>query len=180
MINLKSKLARIILEYFFMNPQESLYLNELVRQFGEDKRNLAKKLNELENEGLLVAARRGNLKLYSINERFPLYDEYRKILQKTSGLEFKLKQIVESDKKILEAYIYGSYADDNLKVHSDIDLLVVGNHDILNLQKKLGKVQKEIGREINVVNMGKDEFERRIKTKDAFIKNLMKRKIKIK
>ncbi|GEM_PF-3646523 len=38
---------------------------------------------------------------------------------------------------IKEAYIYGSYAQDALSAHSDLDLLVVGNYEIKTLQKKI-------------------------------------------
>jgi len=40
MISLRSKVARKILNYFFINPQESLYVNELSRKLEVDKRNL--------------------------------------------------------------------------------------------------------------------------------------------
>ncbi len=40
MISLKSKITRKLLNYFFLNPKESLYVNELSRNLALDKRNL--------------------------------------------------------------------------------------------------------------------------------------------
>ncbi|MFH1317941.1 MAG: hypothetical protein ABIH71_02865, partial [Candidatus Omnitrophota bacterium] len=94
MISLISQVTVKVLNYFFINPQESLYIKELVVKFDLDKRNLVKKLRELETEGILRSERRGNLKLYSINKRYPLYREYEKIILKTVGVEAKLKKIV--------------------------------------------------------------------------------------
>lgn len=83
MVSLRSGVTRKVLNYFFVNPQESLYVNELSRKLDLDKRNLVKKLKELESEGLLKSELRGNLKIYSINKSYPLYKEYQKIILNT-------------------------------------------------------------------------------------------------
>lgn len=174
MISLKSKVTGKILNYFFLNPNSSLYVNELSEKLSLDKRNLVKKLKELEKEGLLKSESRGNLKLYSGNKKYPLYNEYKKIILKTLGLEKKLTDLLKDVKGIKTAYIYGSYAEDRLSVHSDIDLLVVGNHKIIALQKKINNLQKEIDREINVVNMDESDFNKRKKASDPFVRGVLK------
>ena len=176
MISLKSKVTKKILNYFFLNPNSTLYVNELSEKLDLDKRNLVKKLKELENEGVLKSRPRGNLKLHSINKNYPLYNEYKKIVLKTLGLEKKLKDLLKDIKGVKLAYIYGSYAKDRLNVHSDIDLLVIGNHKIIFLQKGLASLQKEIDREINVVNMDEKDFNKRRKDGDPFIKGILKNK----
>lgn len=176
MISLRSEITKKLLNYFFINPQETLYVNELSRKLQLDKRNLVKKIKELEGEGILKSQNRGNLKLYSINQDYPLYDEYRRIVLKTLGFEDSLKKILKTTKGIKEAYIYGSYAKDKMDVHSDIDLLIIGNHDIIPFQRKLNKLQKEIDREINVTSMDESEFKKRIKNKDSFIAEVLKQK----
>jgi len=176
MISMKSKITRVLLNYFFLNPEESLFVNEMSRKLDLDKRNLVKKLKALEEEGILGSEIRGNQKIYSINRSYSLYDEYRKIIFKTIGVENKLKNLTEKVKGIEKMYLFGSYAKDAMETHSDIDLLVVGDHKIMTLQKELSKLQKEIGREINVVNMDKKEFEKRKKKKDPFIETVFKEK----
>jgi len=176
MISLRSEITKKLLNYFFINSHESLYVNEIARKLYLDKRNLVKKIKELENEGILKSQNRGNLKLYSINQDYPLYNEYRKIIIKTLGFEENIKRILKEIKGIKEAYIYGSYAKNKLEVHSDIDLLVIGNHDIVLLQRRLNKIQKEINREINVINMDEKEFKNRVKRSDAFITEVLKQK----
>lgn len=176
MINLRSKITIAVLNYFFLNSQEDFYLNELVRKLGVDKRNLVKKIRELEKEGFLKSQKRGNLKLYSVNKEYSLYDEYRKIVLKSVGFEADLKDIIQRAKGVKEAYIYGSYAKDKMDVNSDIDLLVIGNHKIIPLQRSLCLLQKKIDREINVVNIDEDEFEKRKRNKDSFIMGLFQDK----
>lgn len=176
MISLRSGITKKLLNYLFINPQESLYVNELSRKLNLDKRNLVKKIKELEKEGILKSQDRGNLKLYSINKGYSLYNEYKRIVMKTIGLEASLRKIFHDTKGVKETYIYGSYAKDKMDAHSDIDLLVIGNHNSILLQKKLNKLQQETDREINVVNMDGSEFKKRIKNNDSFILDILKKK----
>lgn len=173
MISLRSKITRKLLNYFFLNPQDNLYINEICKKIRVDKRNLVKKLKELEKKGVLESEEKGNLKLYSIDKNYPLYDEYKKIVLKTIGLEKRLKEILNEVEGIKKAYIYGSYAQDKMDVYSDIDLLVVGKHKILELQKRLNNFQSKIDREINTVNMDEKEFKKRA-NEDSFVKNILK------
>jgi predicted nucleotidyltransferase len=175
MLSLKSKITQKVLNYFFLNPEESLYVNELARKLFLDKRNLVKKIRELEQEGLLISQQRGNLKLYSINDKFSLYKEYRNIILKTLGFEETLRTRLKEVPGIEQAYIYGSYADNKMNAHSDIDLLIIGKHKISVLQKIISRFQRELDREINVVNMDKNEFLNRRKNKDPFIANIFKK-----
>jgi len=176
MISLRSELTKKLLNYFFINPQESLYVNELSRKLNLDKRNLVKKLKELEKDGILKSQIRRNLKLFSINKSYPLYKEYKNIILKTTGLEDKLKKVMKEVAGIVEAYIYGSYAKNKMDAHSDIDLLIIGSHEIVLLQRKLNKLQKDTDREINSVSMDEHEFKKRLKSKDPFISEVLRRK----
>lgn len=176
MIPLRSKITQKLLNYFFLNPEESLYLNELSRKLNVDKRNLVKKARELEKEDILKSHTRGNLKLYSINKNYLFYKEFKKIFLKTVGLENQLKTIIKSVAGIKYAWIYGSYARNKMDTHSDLDVLIVGNHDIVKLQRKLSHLQKELDREINTVNLGDKEYTQRLKKRDPFISQIIKGK----
>ena len=175
-ISLKSEITKKILKYFFINPDDGLYVNELSRTLNLDKRNLVKKLRELETAGLLKSLLRGNLKIYSIDKAFPFYKEYQKIVLATVGLEDRLKKSLQSVPGVKEAYLFGSFAEGKQKAHSDIDLLVIGSHNILELQKRLIPLQNEIGREINTVNMDKKEYIKRIRNRDPFLSKVRAKK----
>jgi predicted nucleotidyltransferase len=176
MISLRSEVTKKLFNHFFLDSTDNVYVNELHRKLQVDKRNLVKKLKELEQEGILKSQSKGNLKLYTINKSYPLYEEYKRIFLKTVGFEDKVKKVVNEIEGVKEAYIYGSYAKNTMDTHSDIDLLVIGNHSIISLQRKLNKLQQEIGREINVVNMDENEFKKRKKSKDPFIAGILREK----
>ncbi|MFH1874074.1 MAG: nucleotidyltransferase domain-containing protein [Pseudomonadota bacterium] len=153
-----------------MHEEEKMYLNEISRRLDLEKRNLAKKLNEFEREGLFNAEIKGNLKLYFLNKNFPLYNEYKKITMASFGLAAKLEAILKKVKGIEKAFIFGSYAKGEIDAASDIDIFVVGKHSIEDLQKEIAKIQREFDREINVISLSPQEYNK--KQKDPFIKDI--------
>jgi predicted nucleotidyltransferase len=180
MLSLRSSVTRRILGYFFLNPDKTLYTNELVRNLGLDKRNLVKKLKQLEGEGLLKAEVRGNMRLYAINKEYPLFQEYQRIFNKTMGLEYRFEAIAGKIPGVEKLYIFGSYAKGKMESHSDIDLLVVGDFDILACQRELNRLQKETDREFNPVYMGRKEYDERLEKGDDFIGRVLDHPIRVK
>ena len=176
MISIKSKIIRPLLNFYFLHPEHSFYMNEIARRFNIDKRNLARKLKELEKEGLFVSKVSGNQRYYSLNKKYPLYKEYRNIFMKTVGIEEKLKSALSNIDGIKEAYIYGSYARDKMDAFSDIDIIIIGSHDTIMIQKEISKLQKDMDREINVINIGLKEFNDKKNSRDPFILDIFKNK----
>lgn len=175
MVSLKSKIAQAVLGYFMLHEGTELYVNEMARLLSVDQGNLDRKLKELEKEGILKSELRGKERYYSLNPSFPLLTEYKRIVLKTIGLEHVLKEALQKVRGLKEAYLFGSYAKDQMDAASDIDLLAVGNHNTLELQKRISEIQKSVGREINVVSLGSAEYEKKRKG-DSFIKSVLQDK----
>ncbi|MCK4528564.1 nucleotidyltransferase domain-containing protein [candidate division WOR-3 bacterium] len=176
MISIKSKIVQSLLAFYFLHEEENLYVNELVRHLGVDKRNLVKKLNELEREGLFKIEIIGNQKYYSLNKKYSLYKEYKRIILKTIGLEKQLKTVLGELTGIKRAFIYGSYAEDRMDAFSDIDIIVIGNHNTVLLQKTITQLQKSTDREINVTSISQQEFDSIVANKDPFITDVLEKK----
>ena len=175
MLSLRSKITRAVLSYFLLHDHAEMYVLEMARRLHLDDSNLAKKLRELERDGILKSEERGKERYYSLNKSFPLLKEYRQIVLKTVGIEGTLRELLKELKSVEEAYLFGSYAKDQLDSASDIDLLVVGQQDTVELRKRLSHVQKTTDREINLVSMSRAEYEKR-KKQDSFVKSLQKSK----
>jgi len=175
MINFRSKIAQKVLSYFLLNPEEEMYVNEMARKFVVNRGNLVRKLAEWEREGILTKTERGNLSLYKINKKYSLLEEMKKIAQKKFGLEEQLKKVLKGVKGLKMAFIFGSYAEDKLETESDIDLLLIGSHNALNVQRGIIRLQEEFDREINVVDMTEVELKEK-KQKSEFVKNIFNNK----
>jgi len=177
MISLRSEVTKKILNYFFINPHAKHYINELARILNQDPKNVDRKLKYLEKNGLLESDFLGKQRYFRLSQGYPLLKEYRKIILASIGIEQILKKILAQDKQIKEAYIFGSYAKNNMDASSDIDLLIIGNHSPISLRKKINKIQEETNREINIINLSEREFETKRKEKNPFIVNIFSEKI---
>ena len=177
MISLRSKVAIKLLDYYFLNPEAQVYINELARILELDPKNTETKLKELEKEGLFKSEFRGNQRYFFLAKDNPVLEHYRQIFLKTHGIEKRLKDAIAKIKGFREAYLFGSYASNKMDSSSDIDLLAIGSHSVLELQRAVAKLQKDTGREFNVTNLSMKEFEAKKKNRDPFITSVFKTKI---
>lgn len=171
----KSKLRQKLLEYFFANPKANLYVRQASLLLKEDAGNLSKELSRLEKGGIFVSNARGNQKYFSLNKEYPLFEELKSVIAKTIGIEASLKKVVSEDQGIMAAFIYGSFAQKKETNISDIDLLVIGKPDESSLMDKIDEIERKIGREINYTVYSEKDFFDRIKSKNSFILNVIRR-----
>jgi predicted nucleotidyltransferase len=175
MVGLRSKISQKVLGFFFLQEDAERYVSDLSRTFHIEVGNLTRKLNELEKAGILKSRWQGNQRYYSLNKKFSLFKEYKNIVLKTIGLEQILKAALDKIPGIKKAVIFGSYARDKMDSYSDIDLLVIGNHSTVELQRAIVNVQKSVSRDINSVGMSPQEYAQKM-GKDPFLKSVESRK----
>lgn len=177
MIGLRSKITRELLRFFFLHKEESFYINQLAKTLQLDRGNLIKKLKEMEAQGLFQSEFRGHQKYYSLNKKCLFYKEYESIVRKTVGFEKELGAALKKIHGIQQAWIFGSYAKNQMDALSDIDLLVVGSHGTTKLYAQLVPFQKKYGRTINTVNMSPKEFDKKMALKDPFLKGVFQNRM---
>ena len=177
MISLRSKISQALLEYFILHEGTETYVSDIARRLKLESGNLTRKLQELEKNGILRSRWQGAQRYYSLNTTFPLLPEYKKIISQTIGLKHRLRFVLQELRGIKEAFIFGSYAEDRMDPLSDVDVMVIGDHDTIELNKKIAGLQKAVDRPINVISLNLDEY-RKKKGKDPFLKSIEeKRKI---
>ena len=176
MISLRSKVTIKLLDYYFLNPEAEVYINELARILDLDPKNTETKLKELEKEGLFKSEFRGKQRYFFLAKDNPVLEHYRQIFLKTYGIEKRLKDMISNIKGLKYAYIFGSYASNKMDSSSDIDILAIGSHSVLELQRIIAKLQKDTGREFNVMNLSLKEFEAKKKNKEPFLNSVFKTK----
>lgn len=172
-----SKITQKLLSYFFVNTAAKKYLNELARILKVDAKNLDTKIKELERLGLFMSEFEGKQKYYFLNKDYPLLKEYISIFNKTFGVVHFLTTVFGKINNIKEAYIFGSYAKNEMDVNSDIDLLIIGSHKSLDAQKAILPLQSQVGREINIIDMTQNEFENRKAENDPLINDIFSKPI---
>lgn len=178
-ILLGSRLRGKVLVYSFTHPDESYYVRELASIIDEDAANLSRELRKLEQEGLYKSYSKGKLKFYSLWKAYPLYDELKRIVSKTKGVEGSLEKMVFKYKGISLAFIYGSFAQNKVKRMSDIDLVIVGNFPQNRFMHDIRILESKLNREINYSTYTKKEFSKERHKKGGFLNIVLKNKVLI-
>ncbi len=176
MLNLRSKLRRQLLSYYFTNQSATHYLRELAGLLKVDPANLSRELGRLERQGVFVSDRRGLQKYFRLNRNYPLYEEVRRIVLKTVGAVGQLRNTLAQIPGVEEAYLYGSFGRNQEDAASDIDVLIVGQPGAEELEEAIRKLERQLHREINYTLLSPAEFRRQRATKDAFLEDIWRHK----
>jgi predicted nucleotidyltransferase len=79
-------------------------------------------------------------------------------LAKTIGAAPVIAQSLKKIAGIDEAYLYGSFASNQQDAASDIDVLVIGSPREEDLAQAVGRLERQLGRELNYTVLTPKEF----------------------
>lgn len=162
-----------ILSVFLMNPKRELYVREIERLTGEDYKNVSMELRNLEEIGLLSSRNEGNLKYFSLNKGFVIYEELKSIFMKTKGAVGIIREAVSTKRHIDYAFIYGSFATGEERAESDIDVMVIGEISLEEVLRLIRGPEEKLSREINVSLYDLQEMRKRVKDRNPFIMEVL-------
>lgn len=166
----------LILEIFFNHPEKSYYLREIARFLGKEPGVFQKDINKLAEQGVLASYYEANRHFFKLNQQHPIYKELKSIFFKTIGVKGRLERELKKAKGIKKAFIYGSFAQGKEKEGSDIDLFIAGSINEDKLIDLIIQLEKKFNREINYTLMSEKEFEKKLKEKNSFLKNILNQK----
>ena len=164
-----SKTRKALFRLYFSNSEREYYLRELERILDIPVSMIRKELLRLEENGIFISAKKGNLTYFYLNKSYPLFDELKSIVFKTIGIRGLLREALEKIRGIETGFIYGSFAKDEESAKSDIDLFIVGKINEDKLVMGVGRVEKTVKREINYSLYTKDDLKKKKREKDSFI-----------
>lgn len=142
---------------FFLNPEATSYLRGLEEEFGESTNAIRIELNRFEAAGLLLSWEDKNKKMFSANQKHPLFTDIRSILRKHTGIDTIISAVINNLGNIESAYLKGMIAKglDN----SSMELFIFGEPiDQKYLLSLTNKATTLIKRDISCTTLpGKDE-----------------------
>jgi predicted nucleotidyltransferase len=168
----ESAVRREILRMFFSRPGLVRHVRELARELGWSATIVGQELDRLERTGILTSERIGRARRYRVDDQSPIASEIRSLVQKTIGVEARIRDAIASLPGIEEAFLYGSYARGDERATSDLDLFVIGPVNQERLSEALADVERELGRDVNVTTYERGELERLRKEGDLFIERV--------
>lgn len=170
---LSSQVRAEIFRLLFGVSDQEVHLRELERRSGLAVRTVHQELKKLTGLDLLKTRRDGNRLYYRANRNHPLYPEIHNLVIKTSGLVDVLRNALQH-LNVQLAFVFGSVARNEESGSSDIDLMVIGKVKLRELTKALTGVFEVLRREVNPVPMTAEEFKRRKKMREHFIRQVLR------
>jgi len=169
-----SKTRIKLLELLLFNPQKEFHIRQISRMIGISAPYIAKELKNLKEINLIIEFRKGNLKLFKINKKAPIFEEIKRIFLKTESFgEILIKNLKNLDVKY--ALIYGSFASGKESEKSDIDLLIIGDVNEEKILEVIRSLELKTAREVNYILWNSKEFEEKIREKHHLLIDIIKK-----
>jgi hypothetical protein len=167
-IIVSSKTRIKLLIKFFLFEETDGYLRSMEREFHESSNSIRVELNRFVSAGLLMTERRGKKKFYMANPHHPLYNELKRIVHKTVGLDQIMEKITTKTCNLEAAFVTGDFAKG---IDSDtIELALVGlNLDTDFINNCVMVVEKLIHRRIMYLLYTPDQKEYYFKEKSHLL-----------
>ena len=164
-----------VLGILFAQPDRSFYSNEIEKMGGTGRGALQRELERMTSSGLVNQVIIGRQKHYQANRKSPIFEELRKIVLKTFGLSDVLRAaLLEYDKCIICAFVYGSVAKGTDNAASDIDVMVIAEGlSYSHLFEGLAKVEETLGRKVNPTLYSPKEFMKKVQDDNHFVTRVL-------
>lgn len=169
---LSSRVRAEMFRLLFGLNEEELHVRELERRSGLSVGTVRQELKKLTRWDLVRARRDGNRLYYRANEEHPLHEIIHSLVIKTVGLAGVLREKLTS-KEISMAFVFGSVATGQEKAGSDIDLMIIGSVGLRQITLWLRGATEQIGRDINPYIMTSEEFAKRKRSGEHFLKEVL-------
>jgi predicted nucleotidyltransferase len=166
---------RKVLGLLLLHPGAHFHLREIARATHTQPGTVRRELSLLTQAGVLERDVQGNQVRFRANENYPIYEELRSILKKTTGVADQLRAaLAPLTGSIVAAFIYGSVASGQERPSSDIDLMIVGNVKFEDVIRLIHPYQEELRREINPHVFTAEEFKRKTRENSSFITRVLR------
>lgn len=158
-----------VLALLSSTPGQELHTNEIARRTQSVPNAVQRALTNSLERGLVQSRRVGNLRLWSMDQRNPLYASIRETFARTYGVPARLATVLERHGGVKYAFLFGSYVTARDDATSDIDLFIVGDPDWVSLTEAVRNASEELGREVNSVVWSESDLDRATGTQRSFL-----------
>jgi predicted nucleotidyltransferase len=162
-------LARLVI-HFAVRPDERPHARALQRHTGLTPRSLQIELARLERLGVVERRAEGHRVAYALNERSPRWRALRQLIPQLADPVDVLRDALSDMPGIDAAFVFGSFARGDVREDSDVDVFVLGGEVAEDLlARRTLDAGVLLGREVNVVQLSRDELRRRMQTGSGFL-----------
>ena len=144
-----SAYRRELLGLLLLRPDEEFHVRELGRMTGLSPGSIHRELKAMAESGLLSQKRVGNQVLYQADPNCPIHEELASIFRKTAGLADLLRDALSELRDTIDsAFVFGSMASGKQIAFSDVDVMILGDVQLIDVVAALAPVGEALRREI--------------------------------
>jgi predicted nucleotidyltransferase len=170
-----SKTRRAVLSLLYSHVDDAFYLRQIVRAAGVGLGAVQRELKQLSDAGIIQRVVRGHQVYYQANPRCPVFGELKTLVVKTVGVGAVLQAALATLADNIDvAFVYGSFASNEERRDSDVDVLVVGKVTFAEIVSSLRDAQETIGREINPTVYPPAEFRSKLAAGHHFLNTVLR------
>ena len=169
-----------VLRHLIKHKNWQFNITELAKDININKGILSRLINNLEKENIIKVNRKGKIKIFSINKgNLFIQEVIIPIFEKEDTFYYNIlnKFVKKIKNNVISIIAYGSVVSGEIKLTSDIDILIIINKKNKILEEKTNKIKKEFLENdlllrVDLINIS--EFKKLYKTKEPFIKSLIR------
>jgi predicted nucleotidyltransferase len=166
-----------VLSATMLQPEHWWFMTELARHLEITPSSLQRELESLVSAGILLRRQDGRRTYFKANTDAPLFPDLKGMLEKTAGIVPAIQSALQPFEEQIEiALLYGSVARGKEHSASDVDLMIVGTLQQIDLLPALRKLEETFRREVNATLFSSEEFHRKLAAKDHFVYSVLQGK----
>jgi predicted nucleotidyltransferase len=168
-------LARLVID-FAVHPEDASHGREIQRRTGLTPRSLQTELARLESLGVVRRRLDGRRIRYELVEGNPRWRALRAVIREFADPVEVVRNALADVPGIEAAFIFGSFARGDTRNDSDVDVFLIGD-DIPDrvLYERTMEASILLGREVNTVQMTRNDLAERIDLGSSFIRDVLRR-----
>lgn len=167
-----------LLGLLFVRVNDGFHLNEIMRLTGLGSASAQRELKRLNDAGLIISERIGNVRRFRPNKESPVYEELSSLVKKSFGLVSVLRAALIPLQRVLNvAFVYGATAKEQEALDTPVELLLIGdNTSYGELLSRLPLAERLLRRKINPNLYSVPDFRRRLREQQGFIIQVLRDK----
>ncbi|HDR9767565.1 TPA: nucleotidyltransferase domain-containing protein [Burkholderia cepacia ATCC 25416] len=159
-----------VLQHLFEHPEQTFSARELAAATALDPGNVHRLLQKWEQVGLVRRAQKTGFRVTDD----PALNLLGALLRQNTELVNDLREVLRDQPGVESAFVFGSYARNEEKASSDIDVLVLGAVSELKTNAALRPLSRKYGRPFHASAFTKEQFHQLILDEDPFALDVQK------
>ncbi len=130
--------------FFMENPYKEVFLRELAKKLRISVFAVKKYLDLLVNEEFIKEERKANLRYFKANVGSLFYKHMKIAFTMRKLQDARLVECIKNKANVSSIVLFGSAAKGEDSEKSDVDIVIIGSNQDINLREVEAKIKREI------------------------------------